>query len=172
MQLISIFAVPAFIFIFLMSGFVSRIDVYDSFVRGAKSGLTATFNIIPSLIGLMVAIAMFRESGCLELITKLISPLTSRIHMPSDIVPLALLRPVSGSASLAVVTDIFKNFGPDSLQGNIASIMMGSTETTIYTIAVYFGSVGIKNIRYTLLAALTADLTGIIMSVVLGNIGL
>jgi len=171
MQLISIFAVPAFIFIFLMSGFVSRIDVYDSFVRGAKSGLTATFNIIPSLIGLMVAIAMFRESGCLELITKLISPLTSRIHMPSDIVPLALLRPVSGSASLAVVTDIFKNFGPDSLQGNIASIMMGSTETTIYTIAVYFGSVGIKNIRYTLLAALTADLTGIIMSVVLGNVG-
>lgn len=170
MQMISIFAVPAFIFIFLMSGFIGRADVYDSFVKGAKSGLSATFNIIPSLVGLMVAIAMLRESGCLDLIGKAISPVTKFIGMPSDIVPLALLRPVSGSASLAIVTDIFTNFGPDSLQGKIASIMMGSTETTIYTIAVYFGSVGIKNIRYTLFAALTADLTGIILSVVLGNI--
>lgn len=163
--MISMFAVPVFIFVFLMSGFISRIDVYDSFVSGAKSGLNATFNIIPALIGLMVAIAMFRESGCLELLSKALKPVTDLIHMPSEVVPLALLRPVSGSASLALVTDIFKNLGPDSLQGKIASIMMGSTETTIYTIAVYFGSVGIKNIRYTLLAALTADLCGIVMSV-------
>lgn len=170
MQIISIFAIPVFIFVFLMSGFVSRIDVYDSFVCGAKAGLNSTFNIIPALIGLMVAIAMFRESGCLELISKALNPVTNLIHMPSEIVPLALLRPVSGSASLAIVTDIFKNFGPDSLQGRIASIMMGSTETTIYTIAVYFGSVGIKNIRYTLFAALTADLTGILMSVLLAGL--
>ena len=118
----------------------------------------------------MVGIAMFRESGCLDLLSKALSPLTSLIHMPSEIVPLALLRPVSGSASIAIVNDIFKNLGPDTLQGKIASIMMGSTETTIYTIAVYFGSVGIKNIRYTLFAALTADLCGIIMSVLIGSI--
>lgn len=170
MQMISTFAVPSFIFIFLISGFISRIDVYDSFVSGAKSGLTATFNIIPALIGLMVGIAMFRESGCLELLSKALSPLTNLIRMPSEIVPLALLRPVSGSASLAIVTDIFKTAGPDSIQGKIASVMMGSTETTIYTIAVYFGSVGIKNIRYTLFAALTADLCGIIMSTLLGSL--
>ena len=170
MQIISAFAVPVFIFVFLMSGFISRIDVYDSFVKGAKSGLTATFNIIPALVGLMMGIAMFRESGCLEILTKVLNPITSLIHMPSEIVPLALLRPVSGSAAIAVVTDIFNNFGPDSIQGRIASIMMGSTETTIYTIAVYFGSVGIKNIRYTLFAALTADLCGIVMSVIIASI--
>lgn len=170
MQIISAFAVPVFIFVFLMSGFISRIDVYDSFVKGAKSGLTATFNIIPALVGLMMGIAMFRESGCLEILTKVLNPITSLIHMPSEIVPLALLRPVSGSAAIAVVTDIFNNFGPDSIQGRIASIMMGSTETTIYTIAVYFGSVGIKNIRYTLFAALTADLCGIVMSVLLASL--
>lgn len=170
MQIISAFAVPVFIFVFLMSGFISRIDVYDSFVKGAKSGLTATFNIIPALVGLMVGIAMFRESGCLEILTKVLNPITSLIHMPSEIVPLALLRPVSGSAAIAVVTDIFNNFGPDSIQGRIASIMMGSTETTIYTIAVYFGSVSIKNIRYTLFAALTADLCGIVMSVIIASI--
>lgn len=120
MQIISAFAVPVFIFVFLMSGFISRIDVYDSFVKGAKSGLTATFNIIPALVGLMVGIAMFRESGCLEILTKVLNPITSLIHMPSEIVPLALLRPVSGSAAIAVVTDIFNNFGPDSIQGRIA----------------------------------------------------
>lgn len=164
------FAVPAFILIFLLSGFFSKIDVYDSFVHGAKSGLASTFSIIPSLIGLMMAISMFRASGCLDIIAKAISPVTEFLKMPSEIVPLALLRPVSGSASLAIVTDIFNNFGPDSIQGEIASIMMGSTETTIYTIAVYFGSTKIKNIRYTLFAALCADLCGILVSVALAYI--
>ena len=167
MEAISMYATPCFIFLFLMFGLVKRVDVYDSFVSGAKSGLEATFNIIPSLIGLMAAIAMFRESGCLELIAKALSPLTNLIHMPSEVVPLGLLRPVSGSASLALVTDIFKNMGPDSVQGRIVSIMMGSTETTFYTIAVYFGSVGIKNIRYTLFAALAADACGILLSTAL-----
>lgn len=167
MEIISIYSVPFFIFIFLMYGFIKKVDVYDCFVAGAKSGLESTFNIIPSLIGLMAAIAMFRESGCLELISSAIKPLTDFIHMPSELVPLSFLRPVSGSAAIAVVTDIFNSLGPDSVQGRIASIMMGSTETTFYTIAVYFGSAGIKNIRYTLLAALTADITGILMSVAL-----
>ena len=152
MEVISMYATPCFIFLFLMFGLVKRVDVYDSFVSGAKSGLEATFNIIPSLIGLMAAIAMFRESGCLELIAKALSLLTNLIHMPSEVVPLGLLRPVSGSASLALVTDIFKNMGP---------------ETTFYTIAVYFGSVGIKNIRYTLFAALAADACGILLSTAL-----
>lgn len=167
MEAVSIYSVPCFIFIFLISGFIRKTDVYGCFVAGAKSGLQSTFNIIPSLIGLMAAIAMFRESGCLDLLTRLISPLTNLIHMPAELVPLGFLRPVSGSASLAVVTDLFSRFGPDSVQGRIASIMMGSTETTFYTIAVYFGSAGIKNVRYTLAAALAADLTGIIMSVML-----
>ena len=167
MELISAYSVPCFIFIFLIYGFAKKTDVYASFTSGAKSGLESAFNIIPSLIGLMTAISMFRESGCLELISRAAAPLTNLIHMPSELVPLGLLRPVSGSASLAVVTDIFKNFGPDSVQGRIASIMMGSTETRFYTVAVYFGSAGIKNVRHTLFAALAADLTGILMSVFL-----
>ena len=170
MEIISAYSVPCFIFIFIMFGFIKKTDVYSSFTSGAKSGLESTFNIIPSLIGLMAAIYMFRESGCLDLIAKAAAPLTDFIHMPAELVPLGILRPVSGSASLALVTDIFKNFGPDSVQGRIASIMMGSTETTFYTIAVYFGSAGIKNVRYTLFAALAADLTGILMSVALVQI--
>lgn len=167
MELISAYSVPFFIFIFLMYGFIKKTDIYDAFTLGAKNGLESVFNIIPSLVGLMAAIYMFRESGCLELIAKAAKPLTDLLHMPSELVPLGLLRPVSGSASLALVTDIFKNSGPDSVQGKIASIMMGSTETTFYTIAVYFGSAGIKNVRHTLFAALAADLTGILMSVAL-----
>ena len=170
MEIVSMYSVPFFIFIFLIFGFVKKVDIYDCFVSGAKMGLESTFNIVPSLIGLMVAIAMFRESGCLELITNAISPVTNLIHMPPEVVPLSFLRPISGSAVLATVTDIFEHLGPDSMQGKIASIMMGSTETTFYTIAVYFGSVGIKNIRYTLFAALSADLCGMVMSVLLAQI--
>ena len=120
--------------------------------------------IIAPLVGLMVAINMFRASGALELISSALSPVLSFIGLPTDVLPLALLRPVSGSASLALVTDIFQTVGPDSLSGRIASVMMGSTETTFYTVAVYFGSVGIKNTRHTLPSALTADLTAILLS--------
>lgn len=165
MKLVSILSVPIMIVGIVGYGLLKNINVYDSFVEGAKTGLENMFKIIAPLIGLMVGISMIRASGALDLLAKVLKPITDVIGMPSDVLPLALLRPVSGSGSIAIVNDIFKNFGPDSLPGKIASVMMGSTETTFYTVAVYFGAVGIKNIRHTVKAALLADLTGMILAV-------
>lgn len=167
MKFISIFAIPVFITSFILFGLIRKVNVYECFVEGAKSGVESMFGIIAPLVGLMVAISMFRESGALELIADLLSPILSYVGLPAEVLPLAILRPISGSASLALVTDIFKTYGPDSVIGKIASVMMGSTETTFYTIAVYFGAVGIKNTRHTLPAALSADLTGIVLSAII-----
>lgn len=169
MNYISIFAVPVFIAVFVVSGLVKRVGVYECFTEGAKEGINSMIGIVAPLVALMVAINMFRASGALELIAKGLSGVLSAIGMPAEVLPLAILRPISGSASLAVVTDIFGTAGPDSAAGKIASVMMGSTETTFYTIAVYFGAAGIKNTRHTLAAALSADLTGIILSAVVAR---
>lgn len=162
---VSVFAVPIMILGIVSFGLVRRIGVYDSFVEGAKSGVESMFGIVAPLVGLIVGISMLRASGVLDLLSELLMPLTSALGIPSEILPLALLRPVSGSGSIAIVNDIFGNFGADSLAGRIASVMMGSTETTFYTIAVYFGAVGIKNSRHTAKAALAADFVGMAMSV-------
>ena len=150
-------------------GLIKRDNVYDSFVQGAKLGLHSTVQISAPLVGLMVAISMFRASGALEILSRVLSPLTNLLQMPSEVLPLALLRPVSGSGSIAIVNDIFKNYGSDSIPGKIASVMMGSTETTFYTVAVYFGAVGIKKVRHTLKAALIADFTGMVLAVLVVN---
>lgn len=170
MRYISMFAMPLFIAIFVTAGLVKRVGVYDCFTEGAKEGAESMLGIIAPLVGLMVAINMFRESGALDLIARLLSPVLNLVGIPIDVLPLALLRPISGSASLAIVTDIFRESGPDSLAGKIASVMMGSTETTFYTIAVYFGAVGIKNTRHTLPSALSADLTGILLSAIVARL--
>lgn len=167
MKYISVYAIPVFIVSFIVFGLIRKVNVYECFVEGAKSGIESMFGIIAPLVGLMVAISMFRESGALEIIAKAISPILSYVGLPAEVLPLSILRPISGSASLALVTDIFKTYGPDSQIGKIASVMMGSTETTFYTIAVYFGAVGIKNTRHTIPSALSADLTGIIFSALL-----
>ncbi len=165
MNSISILMVPLMIVVIVTYGLVKRINVYDSFVEGAKSGIENMVGIIPPLVGLMVGITMLRESGFLDILGQVLKPLISAIGMPKEVLPLALLRPVSGSGSIAIVNDIFKGLGPDSAAGKIASVMMGSTETTFYTVAVYFGAVGIKNPRHTLKAALLADLCGMIIAV-------
>ncbi len=170
MKYISAFAMPLFIAIFITAGLVKRVGVYDCFTEGAKEGVQSMLGIIAPLVGLMVAINMLRESGALELIARLLSPVLNFVGIPSEVLPLALLRPISGSASLAIVTDLFRISGPDSLAGKIASVMMGSTETTFYTIAVYFGAVGIKNTRHTLPAALSADVTGIVLSAIVARL--
>ncbi|MBQ4145632.1 MAG: spore maturation protein [Clostridia bacterium] len=167
MMYISVMSVPILIAAFVGIGLYKRVGVYDCFVEGAKDGLQSMVGIIAPLIGLMVAISMFRASGAMEFLAKLLNPVLGKFNMPADVLPLAILRPVSGSASTAIVTDIFKNLGPDSTAGKIASVMMGSTETTFYTVAVYFGALGIKNTRHTIGAALIADLTGIVMSVII-----
>lgn len=170
MNYISTFSVPLLIGIFITFGFIKKVPVYDCFIEGAKDGLQSMVGIIVPLVGLMVAINMFKASGALELLSRVFSPVLKAINLPPELLPLAVLRPISGSASTAIVTDIFKVFGPDSVIGKIASVMMGSTETTFYTIAVYFGAVGIKNTRHTVVSALSADFTGIILATIIANI--
>ncbi len=164
MKVISVLILPAFIFFVLVFGLIRKVNIYDCFIDGAKGGLESTASILPAMVGLTVAISMLRESGAVELMAKAIGSHLDVVGLSPEVLPLAMLRPVSGSASLAVVTDIFKNCGVDSKAGIVASVMMGSTETTFYTVAVYFGAVGIKKTRHTLIAALSADITGIILS--------
>lgn len=165
MRYISVLAIPVMIAGIVAYGLVKKINVYDSFVDGAKDGLENMLQIIAPLVGLMVAITMFRASGALNILAYILKPVTDFLHMPSAVLPLALLRPVSGSGSVAIVNDIFATCGPDSIEGRIASVMMGSTETTFYTVAVYFGSVGIKQLRHTVKSALIADCTGMLLAV-------
>lgn len=163
---ISIIAMPLVILIIIIEAIKNKIAVFDVFLKGATDGVEITLKIFPTLIGLFVAIGMIKDSGILDFITKVISPILNLIHFPGEVVPLALLRPISGSASMAVATNIIKNNGVDSFAGILASVIMGSTETTLYTIAVYTSSVKIKNTRGILIAALAADLTGILVSLV------
>ena len=155
---------PFVILIIVFKALKEKVSVFDVFLKGATEGVEITFRIFPTLVGLFVAIGMLRSSGILDFITKLISPVLSYMKFPSEIVPLALLRPISGSASMAVATDIIKQNGVDSFIGILAAVIMGATETTLYTIAVYTSSVKIKNTRGVLIGALAADVTGIIVS--------
>ena len=167
MQVINFFsnlAMPMVIFFIILYGVTEKVKVFDNFLEGAKEGVKTTFSILPTLIGLFLAIGVLRSSGVLDFIIKLSSPILEIFNFPSELMPLAILRPISGSASIAVATDIMKQAGVDSLIGNIASTIMGSTETTLYTIAIYTSCIKIKKTRFILLAALTADITGIIVS--------
>jgi spore maturation protein B len=157
--------VPLIFAVILIAGAIRNVKVYDVFVENAKEGISTIIRIMPSLIGLMVAIGVFRASGALDLIIYATKPLASIAGIPSEVLPLAFLRPISGSASLALVSDIMKNFGADSYIGRVVSTMMGSTETIFYTLTVYYGSVGIKNIRHTLAAALIAECISVLVSV-------
>ena len=137
-----------------------RVDVYSALVQGAGSGLETLTRIVPALIGLLTAVYMLRASGALELLAAALAPLMDRLGLPSELLPLMLVRPVSGSAALGVGAELIAAYGPDSQLGRTAAVMLGSTEPTFYTIAVYFGAVGITRTRYAVPAALCADLTG------------
>lgn len=144
---------------------IKKINVFDAFVTGAKQGFETSVSIIPYLIAMMVAIGMLRASGFFELLNDFLAPVLSAIGMPADLVPLALIRPFSGSAATGVMADVIHQHGGNSFLANTAATMMGSTETTFYVVAVYFGAVGVKYTRHAILAGLLADLAGIIASV-------
>ena len=163
---VSNLAMPLIIFIIVIYGFLEKKEVFDKFIEGAKDGIKIVINIFPTLIGLFLAIGVLRSSGVIDIVIRLIDPILRLINFPSELMPLAILRPISGSSSIAIATDIMKNFGVDSQIGIMASVIMGATETTLYTIAVYSSSVKIKKTRFVLIAALTADIVGIITSVV------
>ena len=150
-------AMPFIIFIIILYGLIEKNKIFDIFIDGAKEGLEIVFSIFPTLIGLFVAIGALRSSGIIDAIVNFLTPALNVIKFPSEIMPLALLRPISGSGSIAIATDIMNNYGVDSNIGLIASTIMGSTETTLYTIAVYTSCVGIKKTRYILIPALIAD---------------
>ncbi len=144
---------------------VKRVKVYEVFVEGAKDGFTIAISIIPYLVAILVAISMFRASGALDVLQDLLAPLLDLIGFPKENLLLAIMRPLSGSGSFGLLTDLVNQFGPDSLIAKIGATMYGSTETTFYVLAVYFGSVSIKKIRYALWAGLIADLVGVLSSV-------
>ena len=151
-------AIPIIIAIIIIYGLLEKNKVYDTFLEGAKEGMEIVVKLFPTLIGIFIAVGALRSSGILDFLIEFISPITNTFHIPSEIMPLALIRPISGSASTAVATDIMTKFGVDSNIGLIASTIMGSTETTFYTIAIYTSCVGIKKIRFVLAAALIGDL--------------
>lgn len=151
-------AVPVVILLIVIYGVIEKNKVYDTFLEGAKEGLQVVINIFPTLIGIFLAVGALRASGIIDLIINIIRPVLNVLSIPAEIMPLAILRPISGSASMAVATDIMSKYGVDNIIGIIASTIMGSTETTFYTIALYTSAVGIKKIRFVLIAALVADI--------------
>lgn len=156
---------PIFIVTVVIFGFVKKVELFDAFTAGAKDGIFTLLKIAPTLVGLIVAVNMLKASGLTDMLVGLITPITDSLGFPSGIVPMVLLRPISGGGSTALLTGIYRDFGPDSFTGKVASVLAGSTETTFYAIAVYFGAVNIKKIRHTLIAALSADFTAAIMAV-------
>ena len=145
-------------------GMGTRVDVYSALTHGAEEGLTVLLRIIPALVGLLTAVSMFRASGAMEWFSDLCAPVLELLGIPAETAPLMLVRPVSGSGALAVASDLLATYGPDSYVGRVAAVMLGSTETTFYTIAVYFGAAGIHKTRHTVPAALTADFMGFFAS--------
>jgi len=164
---LSILAIPFLLSFFPVYAFARGIKVYDEFVEGAREAFNVIMRIIPFLVTMLVAIGMFKGAGGIDILTKLLSPLLTPLNFPTDLVPLALMRPLSGSATLALLTDIVHRLGPDHITSLMAATIYGSTETTFYVAAVYFGSVGIKQTRHAIPAGLLADLTGVIASVII-----
>ena len=167
---ISAMITPTIIMIIVLAGLIEKKNVYDLFCEGAKDGIKITLKMFPTLIGIFLAISMLRSSGFLTFLANLFLGAAKIFNIPSEIIPLAIIRPISGSASMAIATDILNSYGVDSKIGLIASTIMGSTETTLYTIALYTSSIKVKKTRFVLYAALLADFVGIISSVVFWQI--
>jgi spore maturation protein B len=164
-NVLSILAIPLLVIIILLFGLMKRVKLYETFVEGAKEGFQVGVRIIPYLVAMLVAIGIFRASGAMDILSLLVSPLTQWIGMPSETLPMALIRPLSGSGALGVMSETIKAHGPDSLIGRMVSVMMGSGETTFYVLAIYFGSVGITRTRQAVPAGIIADVVGILMSI-------
>ncbi len=162
MKAFSSYAIPVILFAVLLLAIIKKIKVYEVFIDGAKEGFNVAVRIIPYLVAILVAIGMFRASGAMEYLIKLISPVTSLIGMPAEALPVGLMRPLSGSGTLGIVTELMKEHGPDSFLGRLTSTMFGSTETTFYVLAVYFGAVGIKKSRHAVAAGLIGDTAGLL----------
>lgn len=166
MQLI----IPVLLALLVVSSVFSGSCVYDSFVNGAKKSLPVLFSILPFMAAMLCALNIFRDSGALALVTKLIAPLLNLCGIPSDLATLVILRPFSGSAAIALLNDVYLNSGVDSYSGYLASIMLGSTETIFYTVALYFGAINVKKTRHAVPTALISGIIGIAASIILAKL--
>jgi spore maturation protein B len=161
-EIVSKLAIPLLILLFVVYGLIKRVKVYESFVDGAKEGFNIAVKIIPYLVAMLIAIGIFRAGGAMDWLIFILKPVTNFIGMPAEALPMALMRPLSGSGSLGLMTDIMKVHGPDSFIGILVSTIQGSTETTFYVLAVYFGAVNIKSTRHAVPVGLIADAAGIL----------
>ena len=169
-NLISLWALPAMLLIILTVGIFKKVPLYEEFTDGAKDGFKIAVNIIPYLVAIIVGISMLRASGAIEMCANLFAGGLGKFNIPADTLPLMIVRSLSGSAALGVFSDIANNLGPDSFGTKLAAIMVGSSETTFYVLAVYFGAVGIKKLRYAILVGVLADLIGIIAAIWVANL--
>jgi spore maturation protein B len=165
LQAISVWAVPVMLVGITFAGIVRKVKVYDVFIEGAKEGFEVGVKIIPFLVGILVAIGMFRASGAMELLLSALRPIATATGFPVELIPLGILRSLSGSGSLALTTDLIKTHGPDSVLARMAATMYGSSETTFYVLAVYFGAVGVRRTRHAVPAALVGDLAAAVATV-------
>ena len=169
-NIISIFAIPALVLFIVIYGVIKKVKIYEAFVEGAKEGFNVGVRIIPYLVAMLVAIGIFRAGGGMEILASILSPVTRLIGMPPEALPMAIIRPLSGSGALGVMSEIIKTHGPDSLIGRMVSVMMGSSETTFYVLAVYFGSVSITKTRQAVPAGIIVDIVAVLVSVWLVNL--
>lgn len=165
-SLISLWMIPSLIGFILLYGTFKKVPTYESFVEGGKEGIQIAFSIIPYLVGMLVSISIFRASGALEYFMSFLKPVLDFIGVPSEVAPLAIIRPISGNAALGMTSDLIATYGPDSFIGRLASVIQGSTDTTLYVLTVYFGAVGIKKMGDALKVGLLADLVGFIAAIV------
>ena len=167
MQLLSVIVIPLFILFVVFYGYLKKINVYESFLLGAKDGMKIVYNIAPAILAMIFAVNIFMNSNVLDFI---LSPLVKLINLPKEILPMAALRPISGTASMSIMVNVFKTYGPDSYAGLLSSVLQGCTDTTIYVIALYYSTIRVKKIRYTLTVGLITDAVGIIMAFILSSI--
>lgn len=168
-EAVSSWLIPAIIIISLLFGVAKKVPVYETFIEGAKDGLKVSVNIVPFLIAIIVAISMLRASGAIDLAQQAFSCVLKVFNVPVDVLPVMIVRSLSGSAVLGIFSDIAHQFGPDSYVTKLSAIMVGSSETTFYILAVYFGAIGIKKYRHALLAGVLADIMGIVAAVAVAN---
>ena len=162
---ISLLILPIMIIIILATGMLKKVPIYEEFVEGAKSGFKVSVSIIPYLVALIVAISMFRASGALEILSHAFGTLLNKFAVSPDLVPIMFTRSLSGSATLGLFSELASAHGANDFTTKMAAVMVGSSETTFYVLAVYFGSIGIKKFRYALLTGIIADITGIVLAI-------
>lgn len=164
MDIIGEWVLPLMVVSIVVFGLFKKVRVFDCFMEGAKKGLKTVYDLLPTITGLVVAVTMLKESGGMELIAKAFSPVAALLGVPKETVPIALLSPISGGGSLSLFESVLKSDGPDSFLGQVASVLMGSTDTTLYAVTVYYAAISIKNTRHTLYAGLAADFASFVLS--------